>query len=347
MRIFAAAILPAGFLALVLALLGQALVYGQAAAQIEVLEPKPAFDTFPTPQFLTISGQRAAVGFLPGGLDRADHVLRRLDNLTAFFRRWSPELPVPMSAYLVDRAHWKEIGLPGLYGLPLRTSPSSVFVPAGGDEELVRMWRSALGLDILPMVPGVPVVGTPEEAASLALADVLMQTEAARGYAVAARLQGRAGWVQEAAAHVAALVAFRQTEPQRTDELRDFFARLRSRMGGPKRYDAEHFSQALQRGQEEEIKAWLWYQGVFFAAAEVIVKKDGKRAIQRLLKLRAANGRSLSDAALLKRYPGLRDWHSEWFSTPSGEFGLSSAGNPRSSASTHQEVLVPALALTP
>ncbi len=309
-----------------LSLLGVlATIVAPVSAQVHVLEPEKRFETFQTQQFQSITQGGAAVGFLPGSLDRAHHVLARLDNLATYFKRWQPKLAVPMIAYAVDRARWKEIGLPGLYGLPLRTSPSAVFVPATGDSEVVRMWRSALGVSTLPMVPGVPVTGTPEEAASLALADVLMQVEAARGFAVGAKLQGNDDWIQEVVAHVAALIAFRQTEPLRAAELNDLFTRLRDRMGGQHRFDAEHFSQSLLQGDESQVRAWLWYQGVFFAAAEAIVEKDGKRAIARMLKLRKAHGRMLGSAALLKRYPELRAWRSRWFKPATGEAGLSTA----------------------
>lgn len=294
-------------------------------AQVSVLEPKPAFESFPQQDFLSITGKGAAVGYLGGGLDRAHHVLLRLENLVRFFRRWDPEVAILLVAYTVDRDHWKSIGIPGLYGLPLRTSPSAVFVPAYGDQEAVRMWRSALGVDTLPLVAGTPVTGTAEEVASLALADVMMQLETARGFVVASGLKGRDGWIQEVVSHLAALIAFQQTEPHRMKDLHDVFVRLRDRMGGPKRYDAQHFSQALQRGQEEEVKAWLWYQGVFYSGAEVILAKDGKRSIQRLLKMRQPPGRSLNSAALMKRYPKLRGWHAQWFKPNTGMPGLSTA----------------------
>ncbi len=293
-----------------------------ASAQVSVIEPEGHFESYPTQDFLTINGQRAAVGYLPGSLDRAHHVLARLDNLAAYFRRWRPDLPVPLAAYAVDREQWGKIDLPGLYGLPLRTGPSSIFVPAQGDPEMTRMFRSALGLEMLPMVPGVPVTGTPEQAASLAIADVLTQIEAARGFAVAAGLQGTDGWVQEVAACVAALVVFRQSEPQREPEIHDLFVRLRERMGGPGSNPAFGFTQLLQQGSEAEIKSWLWYQAVFFEAAELIVAKDGRKSISRLNHIERDGRGRLQTAALVKRYPGLTEWQNRWFSADARELSV-------------------------
>ena len=297
----------------------------QAQSQVSVLGPEQPLPTVPQQDFLSIQGERAVVAFLPGGLDRAHHLLRRLDNLGASFRRWRKDLVVPLAAYVVDREQWGKIELPGLYGLPLRTGPTSIFVPANGDGEAIRMWRSALGVGTLPMVPGVPVTGSPEEAAVLALSDVLTQFEASRGFVIGAGLVGQDGWMQEVAAHTAALVVFDQTEPQRRAEIVDLFRRLRERMGGKRRHDDRHFTHGLLNGGEEEVQAWLWYQGVFFEAANILVTKDGKRAVPRLLKM-AQKGGGLQRAQLFERYVGLPAWHQNWFAEP-GDDPLDSVSN--------------------
>lgn len=282
-------------------------------AQVSVLDEQP-LPSVPQQDFISIQGERAVVAFLPGGLDRAHHLLRRLDNLGSTFRRWRKDLVVPLAAYVVDREQWGKIELPGLYGLPLRTGPTSIFVPASGDGEAIRMWRSALGVGTLPMVPGVPVTGSPEEAAVLALSDVLTQFEASRGFVIGAGLVGQDGWMQEVAAHTVALVVFDQAEPQRRAEIVDLFRRLRERMGGKRRHDDRHFTHGLLNGGEEEVQAWLWYQGVFFEAANILVTKDGKRAVPRLLKMAQKGG--LQRADLFERYVDLPAWHRNWFAEP-------------------------------
>jgi hypothetical protein len=296
--------------ALLLGLLYPLAFAAPVAGQVTVLEPGRAADEdaprVPSESFLTLSGQRSAVRFLPGGLDRAHHVLTRVELVARELGRWS-EVPLPAAIFLVDRKQWQEAGLPGLYELPLRMSPTSIVHSVSGDAASVARWRDWLGVESLPMVFGVPTVGTAEEAATLALADVLLQIEVARALPILAGFSSREPWMSDLIAHTAALVVFRQFERQRSAEISDVFRRLRSRLASPGE-NLSTYDPSDRFGTVGETERWLWYQAVLFEGAEIMVDRDGKNAINQIGKLILKQRGGLTTTSLSVRYPRLEAW---------------------------------------
>ncbi len=291
-------------------------------AQVTVIEPEPltpARDAadLGNRQFLQLTGEGCAVGFRAGALDRAHHLLRRLEVVTYYFNRWS-DVPVPIAAYLLDREGWKDYELTGVYGIPLRPGPVAVMAPAEGDDEAVLWWREALGTSQVPMVPGVPLKGTPEGAGALAIADVLMQVEAARGFVQRVGLLGRSAWAGEVAAHLAALVIFGEHEPGRLPDIGSFYARLYESQGGGSANALSAYSPLLSQGDAEEMRTWLWFQGAFYEGARRIYAKSGKKSVKALLKLSRESGGVLSEEKLVEKYPELSGWLQGAFGAETG-----------------------------
>ncbi len=245
--------------------------------------------------------------FFAGSLDRAHHLLRRLELVTAELNRWS-DVPVPTAVYLVNREEWLQAQLPGVYGIPIRAGPTSVIAAAQGDPETVRMWTSLLGVAELPMVFGTPIQGTAQEAATLALGDVLLQVETARGFVQRAGLLGSEVWIGELAAHVSALVIFRLHEPTRLGEIGATFDRLADRLGGGGTPALRGFRPNLVQEGTEQIEAWLWFQARFHQGARILVERDGKNTVAKLQKLSRRAGGTLREEDLRERYPDLRAW---------------------------------------
>jgi hypothetical protein len=261
----------------------------------------------PAETFLTLNGDRGAVRFLSGGLDRAHHVLARVEHVARELDRWS-EVPISAAVYLVDRRQWSESGLPGMYEIPLRTGPSGIVVAVQGDAEAVANWRRWLGVERLPLQPGVPPVGTSEEAATLALADLLLQIEIARALPVLSRMTVQEAWLFDLVAHTAALVLFERFERHRVQEISEVFRRLRYRLepwGAP----LDQYNPNGRQGDADAVDRWLWYQGVLHEGAEAIVARDGGRAVENLGKLMAKERGELSLSALTRRYERLGAWH--------------------------------------
>jgi hypothetical protein len=291
--------------------LAAALGAGPAAvplhAQVTLLEPPAVPAANVDDSFLTLTASGCAVRYRSGALDRAHHVLMRLELVTRQLNGWS-EVPVPLAVYLLDRRSWSEVGLQSAYGVPVRTGPTAVALPAEGDAGTVELWRAVLETGAVPLVPGVPIQGTAEEAGTLAIADVLLQIEAARGFVQRAGLLGDRAWIGEVASHTAALALFQRNERSRVPEIAGFFDRLRETTGREGAFSLAGYSPSSGFRDDAELRRWLWYQATFFEAALALVERHGHRAIPRLQKL-AGERRVLREAELLAEFPELRPWH--------------------------------------
>ena len=257
--------------------------------------------------FLTLMGKSCAVRYISGSLDRAHHVLRRMEFVTSYFNEWS-DVPVPIVGYVLTRDEWRRAELPTSYGVPLRSGPTAVFVPAAGDEGTVALWRRLLATDRLPMVPGVPLVGTAEQAATMALADVSLQVELARGFVQRARLLGREAWIGEVSAHVAALTVFDLLERDRVPEINATYRDLGVRLGGEAAYALQSFLPAFMARDDDTLDQWLWFQSQFQRAAVMIHDKDGKKSVKKLVQLSEQGRGQILAPDLLERYPDLQSW---------------------------------------
>lgn len=281
-----------------------ALTASPSRSQLQVLEPEESAAHGVLERFLSLHGEGCAVGFLPGGLDRADHLLRRVELVTHYFGKWA-DAPVPLAVYALGRSDWREVGLPGVYGLPLRSGPNAVFAPAEGDAGTVELWRRLLAVERVPSPFGQPLRGSAEEAGALALADVLLQVETARGFVQRAGLLGARSWVGEVAAHAVALVIFQLHEPERLDEIGRLYGRLAAGLGGDGANPAGSFSPMLQQGGPHEVERWLWFQGVYHEAARRILARDGRKSVKRLQAMSRKSAALLPASAVLERYPGV------------------------------------------
>jgi hypothetical protein len=245
---------------------------------------------------LNLRGARSQLRYTPGALDRAAHVQARLDTLAADFAAWSGKR-FALQGYVLGPEDWAAADMTAAYGLPERTGPATVAVPAWGDERTVALWRDLLG-GALPWGSGLPVRGTPEEAASLALSDVLLQSALAKLFLEGVGVSGDPGWVDEVLAQSVALAAFHLHEATRVPEIEHVYARL-----------AESAASSAS-GLSHEARC--------FAAARIVVAKDGLRTPKRLLKLARAHGGRIGAGDLVARYPELSAWMSTAAPAPAG-----------------------------
>lgn len=258
--------------------------------------------------FRTLEGTTAAVRYT-GALDRAHHVLQRLEVLGFYFDRWG-EFPIPVAVYIMNRHEWEVAGIQSPYGLPLRTGMTAILAPSAGDDKTVLLWQELLGIDGLPKIGGQPIYGTKREAASLLASDTLLQIEATRGFVQRHRMVGREPWVADLMTHVVAGWVFEKHEAPRIAEIDDLYARLSSRYSEMGRVGTlSQYSPSLVRQGTEGIETWLWYQGQFRRGARIILGRGDKKTVPHLLKMVKKNG-GIDTADLVKRYPGLADWMS-------------------------------------
>ena len=259
-------------------------------------------------QLLLLPGDRAAVRYTPGSLDRAAHVQARLAALADDFAAWGGG-PSTLRALVLSPEDWQAAGLRRPYGLAERTPNGDVAAPAWGSEETVALWRALTGAP-LAWEGGLPVRGTPEEAASLALADLVLQVECGRLYVEGGGAGGPGGlggetpWVTGLAAHVVALAAMLRHEPARLPRSAEFWGQL---AGDPGARPHGALAAAAAAADDLPVREWLAHQAQLHAGARVIVERDGAKSVKRLLALKRSQGR-LTAAALLGRYPELGPW---------------------------------------
>ena len=244
---------------------------------------------------LDLRGEVCPVRYSPGSLDRASHVQERLDTLVLDFRRWGQQA-YRFQAYVLGPEDWAAGKLHRPYGLPERSGFSSLAVPAWGEEHSVALWKRLLGGE-LPWGGDLPLRGTPEEAASLGLSDIVLQLEVAHVFVASEGLQGEEPWIGDVVAHVVALQAFASHEAVRLGEVTGFWNTLAAR-GKPSLADCA--------SRPATVEAELACQGFYYEAARRIFDDGGMGSLGKLKKL--ARKKGLSQASLTAAHPSLAGW---------------------------------------
>lgn len=245
---------------------------------------------------LTIRGEVVVVRYTGGFLDRAAHVLRRLDLIVADLQKRGKR-PLSVSAYVISREQWEASNLARPYGLPISIAATSVIVPGLGDAGTVTSWQHWLGSD-LPTLPGFPLRGSPEAASSLAVADLFLQREIAAIFVDRHGLIGRQPWVRGLFTHLVALELFARYEPSRMLEIETMYRHL-----------GRQIPVLLQLREEAQmpIEQWLLAESRYFAAALRVHSSQGRKAVRQGLKLRKEGEGPLSEEAVLQMFPSLRE----------------------------------------
>ncbi len=243
---------------------------------------------------LPVTPERAAaVRYTPGSLDRASHVQDRYSLLAADFGRWSGE-KLPLLVMLLSREDWQRLGVQLPYGFPVRLPNGTVMLAAWGDSGTVELWRHLLA-EGLPPLEGTPIRGTPDEAASLVITDLLGQIEAARGLLTRGGFGSPQPRINDFMAHTLALSAVLNHDRSRLALLDSLFRQL-------------EVAPADIPGAEPNLGGWLRYQGDAYRAARTLAAKRGNASAKQLLKLARRAGGSLSAADLRRRFPELAPW---------------------------------------
>jgi hypothetical protein len=228
------------------------------------------------------------VRYVPGTLDRAAHVETWLRGL-AFGAARRTRHPARLAALVLGREEWEQARLPCPYGVPCRAGVRVVAIPAAGDAGMVELWRGLLGA--LPTLGGMPLMGTAEEAASLAPADALAGAVAARDLVTAAGLGGDEPWVLDLLAQAVNLDAAEQERSGRAEDLASFWEAVRRRGGRGRVPPADPLAIELQR------------QSRLFFAAQAMLGSEQRLPIRTLRKLQDKGGGVLRGADLRATWP--------------------------------------------
>ena len=256
---------------------------------------------------LRLPGDRADIRYSPGHLDRAANLQGRFEPSARIFEKWSGR-PFSLVGYVLNREEWEQAKFATTYGIPIRVGRTGVAAPALGDDQTVRLWANLLQ-GMLPTVQGLPLRGTPQHAASVVAADIITQLLMAQVMADDARLEGDRTWVRGLMSHVIVVGLTKRLEESRLREL-DAFYELLAQSREAKAFSARDYDDDLT------LEDWLWFQAQFHTGAKILVQKEGKDAIKKMIKLNRKKGTIPGDM-LLNRYKPLNDWFREHFSAVS------------------------------
>ncbi|HET9765446.1 MAG TPA: hypothetical protein VFS60_01290 [Thermoanaerobaculia bacterium] len=239
-------------------------------------------------QLLLLSDDACEVLYVPGTLDRAAHVETWLRSLAVGAARRTRH-PARLVGVVLPREEWQQAKLPCAYGIPCRAGARVVALPAAGDAGTVALWQGLLGA--LPRLAGMPLMGTAEEASSLAPVDSLAGLVAARDLVVAAGLAGDEPWVTDVIAHALNLDAARQTRSGRAEDLDGFWGTILQRYG----------PLGVEPADPQAVE--LHHQAKLFLAAHALLGSDGNLPARTLRKLQEKGGGTIRGADLRATWP--------------------------------------------
>jgi hypothetical protein len=275
------------------------LVLGALWAVAATAQPRVGSEPSLPERLLSVGGSASTVRYVPGALDRAVHVTRRLDMIAEDLRK-RVQGPYPLAAVVLGRPEWEAGGLSRPYGLPaaLGTATVVVAVPAAGDDGSVRAWSQWLGTS-LPPVSGVPMIGTASHASSLLLADIILQREACSIVVTNTLLVGREPWIHELMTHLAMYTLYARYEPSRLPSIELVFQRLRANLP---------VLLGLVDDRVLPAEKWLLQQAHFFEGARQLYEAGGQKALAQLWKKTRKAGGPLPRATLVAEYPVVGTW---------------------------------------
>jgi hypothetical protein len=257
----------------------------------------------PAEPLLAYRGEEVAVRYVPGALDRAVHVAKRLDLVVAEMRR-SLEVVLPLTAIVLTRDEWERKGLARTYGLPQPLSVGSIAVPASGDPGTVRRWKTWLGTE-LPEIGGVPLAGTADDASSWMLSDLVLQVEVCELVFDRTPVGAADPWIRGLFSHLAAISLWSAFEPSRMPMIESIFASMRDQL--PPLLALEERRQ--QKGAPPlAMEHWLLAESRLFDGAAQAWAVGGPKVFRKLLKTMAKDGRPPTREQLVAVYPTLAGW---------------------------------------
>lgn len=279
-----------------------ALVSGLSPAAADEAARRAPSRLYPEPPsflLLRLGGDRAHFRYTPGALDRAANLQTRMELVARFFEKWSGE-PFELAIFVLGRSEWEQAGFDVEYGIPVRVGTRAIAAPARGDPATVGLWSQLLD-GVLPTVLGTPILGTPQEVASMMVADVLVQLEAGEIFVDSLGLTGDEPWVRPVMAHLAACAVVERAGTDRPQDVAAFYRQLLDRRP-PKEYSLRDY------GPDLALDDWLWFQAKFHFAARTIYDKEGKDAVKKMQGLAKKDKGSIRTDRLRRRYKGLDEW---------------------------------------
>lgn len=262
-----------------------------------------------SPLLLDLPGQLALIRYSPGALDRATRVQDQVEAMVENFDSWSKE-KIPLGIFLLSPEDWQNTGLQSPFGLPTPMGGRGLALPAWGTESAVELWQSLLESP-LPTMPSPSVSrGSPEELASVLVADLMAVPRIARIQLKAAGYRSESQWVEGVAGHIVALSGVLTNKDPRLPEMRIVYASLEAAGGGSRAHALDELD-AVGSLQDE-----MWFEAQYFNAASIATEAEGKQGAKKMLRQAQKSGKAIRSADLFSIFPGLLEWKRSSFSEP-------------------------------
>ena len=249
---------------------------------------------------LDLPGDRVAVRYSHGSLDRAVHLQDLFDTMVEDYRAWT-RAKVGLVILLLSREDWKLSGFSYPYGMSEAAGGRGLALPSWGDDGTVELWRGLLGTR-LPTQPEQPMRGTPEQTASLAVADLIGSTEAARILLRSSGIRGDQPWVDSLIAQLVSLSNIESHHAARLPDIRMVYADLSTRAGGLAAHPLSNTA------APPTLAVRLWFESQFFAGAAVLAGQGCKQEPKAVFKQARKAGGMILGADLISKCPALDQW---------------------------------------
>jgi hypothetical protein len=254
---------------------------------------------------LDLPGDRVGVRYSHGSLDRAVQVQDSFDLLVEDFRSWT-RAKVNLVILLLAREEWSQSGMSQPYGMAEPAGGRGLALPSWGDDGTVDLWHGLLGTR-LPTQPDQPMRGTPEQSASLAMADLVGAIDAARILLRAGGIRGDEPWVDRVVAQVVVLSHLQSHHAARLPDVRMVLEDLAARGGGSAAWPLSVAS------SPRDLAARLWFESQFFDAAVLLTGPGCKVSPKAIFKQARKDGGRILAADLLGKCPELSSWMARSF----------------------------------
>lgn len=257
---------------------------------------------------IRLPGDFATVRYTPFSLDRAARLQSRLELALRSWDRWI-NADVQVNAFVLSREEWERSGYTVEYGIPVRVGRTAIAVPAAGDAGTVALWSEVLG-GMLPQVQGAPIRGTPQQVATMVLADIVAQLLVAEIVIDETGLAGDQNWLRGFNTHVASLEFVQRKESARMPDLDAMYRWVIQQRG-------EKIMSGRDYQPDVNFEDWLYFQACFHFGAHALLDKAGKGGLKKLRKLGKKDGNVLQAERVLRQYEGVDAWFHQTFSAVS------------------------------
>lgn len=254
-------------------------------------------------KLLPLRGVQVQTRYVPGSLDRAEHVRQRLEGICEALGK-TAKPPLELRALVLDREGWGELAPSAPWGLTTRIEPGTWAVAAEGDPDVVARVRELTG-GWLPPIGGEPMRGTVDEAAALMVSDALLQLEVVREFVAARGVRGSEPWVDALIVQIAARLAWETTDPGQMTGVAALFDRFAAARPGPRRL--VDYRDGLPLAED------LAFQADFVRGADLVWVEKGLLGTRGLLKKAIKDAVPITAAELEDAFPELAAWRRATF----------------------------------